>query len=275
MKLEAKLRRAAEWIASADGLLVTAGAGIGIDSGLPDFRGPGGFWAAYPALGRARIAFERIANPTAFDSDPKLAWGFYGHRLKLYRDTTPHAGFSLLLELGKRMEYGVWVFTSNVDGQFQKAGFPSERICEIHGSIHHLQCSADCRGSIWSAEDFLPAIDEEACRLIGEPPTCPHCGSLARPNILMFGDWGWVERRTTLQFQRLQQWLSAVHRPICLEIGAGTHIPTVRHFSETHGDWLIRINPGEPEVPDEQYAVSLPLGGYEGLQQLAKACGLE
>ncbi len=274
MSLEAKLRQAAEWIASADGLLVTAGAGMGIDSGLPDFRGPGGFWAAYPALGRARIAFERIANPAAFDSEPSLAWGFYGHRLKLYRETTPHPGFDLLLGLSSQMEHGSWVFTSNVDGQFQKAGSPADRVCEVHGSIHHLQCTADCRGAIWSAEDFLPEVDQETCRLIGETPTCPHCGGLARPNILMFGDWGWVERRTALQFQRLQQWLSAVHRPICLEIGAGTHIPTVRNFSETQGNRLIRINPGEPEVPDEQCAVGLPLGGYDGLRRLAEACGI-
>ncbi len=274
MSYEEKLWRAAEWIASADGLLITAGAGMGIDSGLPDFRGPGGFWAAYPALGRARIAFERIANPAAFETDPRLAWGFYGHRLNLYRKTVPHPGFGLLLELAKQMKHGLWVFTSNVDGQFQKAGFPADRICEVHGSIHHMQCATNCLGTIWWAEDFVPDVDEETCRLIGEPPTCPHCAYLARPNILMFGDWGWVERRTELQFQRLQQWMSAVHRPICLEIGAGTHIPTVRHFSETHGERLIRINPGEAEVTDKQNAVGLPLGGYEGLRRLAEACGV-
>ena len=72
----ADLARAAGWLRAADGLLITAGAGIGIDSGLPDFRGPGGFWAAYPALGRARIEFTEIANPAAFTRDPRLAWGF-------------------------------------------------------------------------------------------------------------------------------------------------------------------------------------------------------
>ena len=275
MSYEEELQRAAEWIAAADGLLVTAGAGMGIDSGLPDFRGPGGFWAAYPALGRANIAFERIANPAAFDSDPHLAWGFYGHRLNLYRETRPHPGFALLLELAKRMEHGVWVFTSNVDGQFQQAGFPTDRICEVHGSIHHLQCTDECRGAIWLADTFQPLVDEDACRLRNDLPTCPHCGGLARPNILMFGDWSWVERRTALQFGRLQQWLSAVHRPICLEIGAGTHIPTVRHFSEMHAERLVRINPGEPEVPDAQYGIGLPLGGYDGLRRLADACGLD
>ena len=45
----------------ADGLLITAGAGMGVDSGLPDFRGTEGFWRAYPALAQAHIRFESIA----------------------------------------------------------------------------------------------------------------------------------------------------------------------------------------------------------------------
>src|SRR5450759_2270489 len=95
------LRRCAEAVREADGLLVTAGAGMGVDSGLPDFRGPQGFWRAYPALGRARIA-----------------WGFYGHRLALYRKTVPHEGFAILRRIGEAMPAGVFVLTSNVDGQF-------------------------------------------------------------------------------------------------------------------------------------------------------------
>ena len=63
---------------------------MGVDSGLPDFRGEHGFWKAYPALGRAKISFDSIASPEAFEKNPRLAWGFYGHRLKLYRETVPH-----------------------------------------------------------------------------------------------------------------------------------------------------------------------------------------
>jgi NAD-dependent SIR2 family protein deacetylase len=265
------LTQAAAWLHAADGLLITAGAGMGIDSGLPDFRGPGGFWSVYPALGRAKIAFESIANPAAFASDPRLAWGFYGHRLDLYRRTTPHAGFSLLLGMARHMPHGIRAFTSNVDGQFQKAGFASDRICEIHGSIHHLQCAAGCGEHIWSADDVAPEVDAENCRLRSELPHCPHCGALARPNILMFGDWGWLDRRTTLQYQRLQQWLTAVDHLVCIEIGAGTNIPTVRHFSEDCGGKLIRINPGEAEIPDPANGIGLALGGHEGIARLSQA----
>ena len=104
--------RCAELIAQADGLLITAGAGIGVDSGLPDFRGTQGFWGAYPALGRARIAFEQIANPAAFARHPRLVWGCYGHRLKLYRRTVPHPGFAILRRIGTMLPQGAFVFTS-------------------------------------------------------------------------------------------------------------------------------------------------------------------
>src|SRR5574343_457016 len=261
--------RIATWISQADGLLITAGAGMGIDSGLPDFRGPGGFWAVYPALGKARIAFESIANPAAFDDDPRQAWGFYGHRLDLYRRTQPHPGFAYLRRLASRYQHGCFVFTSNVDGQFQKAGFAPDTVCEVHGSIHHLQCSAGCSDAIWPADAFSPEIDVERCRLTNEPPHCPRCGALARPNILMFGDWGWIEQRTARQHQRLQTWLRRVQRPLCIEIGAGTHIPTVRTFSERHGWRLIRINPGEPRLPASVTGQSLPLGGLAGLEYLS------
>ena len=58
MSKDDEIRRAARWVAEADALLITAGAGMGIDSGLPDFRGPGGFWRIYPALGKAGIALS-------------------------------------------------------------------------------------------------------------------------------------------------------------------------------------------------------------------------
>jgi NAD-dependent SIR2 family protein deacetylase len=260
-------RRCAELIAGADGLLVTAGAGIGIDSGLPDFRGPQGFWRAYPALGKARIAFERIASPAAFESDPSQAWGFYGHRLNLYRSTAPHEGFQLLRRIGERLTEGYFLFTSNVDGQFAKAGFDTERTAECHGSIHHMQCLEGCRGDIWSADDFLPQIDEENCRLTSDFPRCPHCRGLARPNILMFGDWGWLEARSEGQHRRLQKWLRKVERLLVIEIGAGTHIPTVRMMSESVGGRLIRINPDEPGLGRAE-GVSLPYGGLAALRAI-------
>jgi NAD-dependent SIR2 family protein deacetylase len=266
-----QLQRAADLIADADALVVAAGAGIGVDSGLPDFRGNDGFWKAYPALARARMEFARIASPQAFRATPALAWGFYGHRLALYRATLPHAGFGLLRQWGERMAHGYAVFTSNVDGQFQKAGFDPQRIDECHGSIHHLQCLGPCGEDIWPADDFAPDVDADECRLRNAAPRCPHCGALARPNILMFGDDGWSERRELAQAARQHQWLATLRRPVVVEIGAGTAIPSVRHFSQQvlarHGGRLIRINPREPNVGGT-LDVGLAMGAVEALQAI-------
>src|SRR3954452_22577971 len=98
--------RAADAVRQAGALLLTAGAGMGVDSGLPDFRGPEGFWRAYPPYRRLGLRFEQLANPEAFARDPHLAWGFYGHRLALYRATRPHEGFAILRRWGEAMAGG-------------------------------------------------------------------------------------------------------------------------------------------------------------------------
>src|SRR5690349_17711447 len=119
-RTEDALRAAARLIGEADALVIAAGAGMGVDSGLPDFRGDEGLWRAYPALGRGRLGFAAIASPATFRRDPPLAWGFYGHRLDLYQRTVPHEGFALLRRWAAGRAHGAFVFTSNVDGQFQK-----------------------------------------------------------------------------------------------------------------------------------------------------------
>jgi len=263
-----KYQQCATLLDQADGLLITAGAGMGVDSGLPDFRGTEGFWKAYPALANAGIHFQTIASPESFRSHPRLAWGFYGHRLNLYRRTLPHDGFRILLELADTMPRGAFVFTSNVDEQFQKAGFRDSEICEAHGSIHHMQCLKGCAGDIWPARNFEPVVDEDQCLLTNDLPTCPHCGGLARPNILMFGDGGWLEFRERIQHHALQQWLRRVERPVVIELGAGTSIPTVRMLGQQIDGPMIRINPRESQVP-RKTDISLAVGALEGLLGIA------
>ncbi|HRI14246.1 MAG TPA: Sir2 family NAD-dependent protein deacetylase, partial [Verrucomicrobiota bacterium] len=195
MKLENSLSRAAEAVGGAQALLITAGAGLGVDSGLPDFRGTEGFWRAYPVVARLGLSFAQMANPSWFERDPHMAWAFYGHRLNLYRRTVPHAGFGQLLHWSAAKPHGSFVFTSNVDGHFQRAGFDSRLLAECHGSIHHLQCVRPCRDEIWSADETIVTVDEETFRAADPLPTCPFCGELARPNVLMFGDARWIPER--------------------------------------------------------------------------------
>ncbi len=248
---------------------------MGVDSGLPDFRGREGFWHAYPAAAKLGLAFEQLANPSWFDRDPALAWAFYGHRLNLYRNTQPHRGFSRLLQLGRTCPKGFFVFTSNVDGHFQKAGFPAERIVECHGSIHFLQCTRPCTHQVWPTPQPPLSIDEDRFRALDPLPHCPHCGALARPNILMFGDSNWIPDRTADQEQHLANWLQTVFdsgaKLTALELGAGSAVPSVRWLLErsvqqTCGT-LIRVNPREARVPAGH--IGLAIGAAQALEDLA------
>jgi len=271
------LRHAAAAIQAADALLITAGAGMGVDSGLPDFRGKDGFWRAYPVIAQLGLSFAEIANPVWFKDDPQLAWAFYGHRLNLYRATTPHEGFTKLLTWGADKPEGCFVFTSNVDGQFQKAGFAPERIVECHGSIHHFQCTETCSDAIWEAADEHVWLDEGNFRARTPLPRCRHCGNLARPNILMFGDSAWIGDRSAAQHQRFEVWMQRLEKKsaklLVIELGAGTAIATVRRTSEIRArnlnGTLIRINPREPEAPAGQ--ISLPTGALDGIKKLAQS----
>ncbi len=271
MKQDEIIHQASKVLREADALFILAGAGMGVDSGLPDFRGNEGFWRAYTAVKRLGLAFEEMANPQWFERDPGLAWAFYGHRLHLYRDTVPHDGFRMLLELGRSKKDGCFVFTSNVDGQFRKAGFDDAKVMECHGSIHHLQCTRNCRGEIWSADGTNIAIDENF-RAVGELPECPHCGALARPNILMFGDYGWNYSRTDAQRNHLTAWLNSLEargsKLAIIEYGAGTAVPTVRSSAERtareFGVKLIRVNPRESHGA----ALPLEMGALEATELL-------
>ncbi|MEI8381281.1 MAG: Sir2 family NAD-dependent protein deacetylase [Planctomycetota bacterium] len=257
---------AAKAIQSAEGLLIAAGAGMGVDSGLPDFRGTERFWKAYPPF-RGR-KFSDLSTPIWFKSDPKLAWGFFGHRMNLYRTAVPHAGFEILQRWANRMPLGHFVFTSNVDGQFQKAGYSADRILECHGSIHHLQCVTPCCQEIWPSDDVRIVVDEATIRTDSDLPQCRLCRGIARPNILMFHDRGWVADRAEQQERRYRAWLQKVEaaRLVIIEIGAGLAVPSVRYESECSEGTLIRINPRESDTPPG--GISLPVGGLIALKQI-------
>ncbi len=279
MDIEQALDRAAAAITAADAILIGAGAGMGVDSGLPDFRGPQGFWRAYPPYERLGLHFTAVANPRWFVQDPELAWGFYGHRMGLYRRTRPHEGFAILRRWAERMPRGGFVYTSNVDGHFQRAGFDPDRIVEVHGTIAAMQCLDDCGAAIFPSEPYEVAIDESTMRAVPPLPACPKCGALARPNILMFGDSGWDSSHSDAQHRRLDAWLRlrtiGRGRFVIVEMGAGTHVPTIRIMSEDFVDQvngtLIRINPREPDTPAGH--VELPMGAMAALRAIDERLG--
>jgi NAD-dependent SIR2 family protein deacetylase len=269
--LDAQIRAAAEMVREADALLIGAGAGMGVDSGLPDFRGPEGFWKAYPPF-RGR-QFAEMSNPRWFRTDPAVAWGFFGHRMNMYRAAVPHGGFAILRRWAERLPFGAFVFTSNVDGQFEKAGFGPGRIVERHGSIQFLQCLKKCGLGIWPSDAVRVEVDEATIRATSELPSCPQCRELARPNILMFDDAEWDFTRLQVQYAAYQAWLRLAkkRRIVAVEMGAGLAIPTVRIECEEEAGALIRINPREPETPPG--GIGLPLGALDALTRIDAVLG--
>ncbi|MGT0191447.1 Sir2 family NAD-dependent protein deacetylase [Burkholderia pyrrocinia] len=137
------------------------------------------------------------------------------------------------------------LFTSNVDGQFQKAGFDEKRILECHVSIHRLQCSRPCSPDTWSADYLDPEVNEEHCGLVSALLRCPKCGGVARPNILMLNDDDWNDYAVRRRRMRFEAWLLSVERMVVVELGAGRTISTVRNLSEWSGPHVIRINADE------------------------------
>lgn len=212
------MARAAKAIQNANALVVTAGAGMGVDSGLPDYRGPEGFWRAYPPLKERGLTFSEMCTPEWFERDPEFAWWFFSHQIELYRRTQPHAGFGIVRKWAERMPNGYFVFTSNIDGHFQKAGFNAAQVIECHGSIFRLQC-CDPRVSnaVWEVPtDFSLNVDTKTLRAKPPLPSGPPSFEaskrvLARPNVAMFSDWNWIGDRFDEQYRSYTNFITQLN----------------------------------------------------------------
>ena len=147
------------------------GAGISTESGIPDYRGPGGVW-------------ERNAPPTLRDFRQNLQtrqqyWTERRERYPNLRDTEPNAGHVALVRLqtAGRMTH---IITQNIDGLHQKAGSDPERTIELHGTAHRVRC-LDC-GASWPAAEIQARLESELV------PTCDVCGGMLRAATVLFGE---------------------------------------------------------------------------------------
>ncbi len=160
--------------------------------------------------------------------------------------------------------------TSNVDGQFQKAGFDERKIYEIHGSIHTNQCPCN---KLFPAGPNLN-IDLREFKASEPLPRC-ECERILRPNILMFNDWDWVGTKYDEQEWRYNDFIeSNRHKRVCIiELGAGTAIPSIRHLgerilNEIQASIMIRINPTDANGPKNERFFSIASGALAGLKGL-------
>lgn len=155
----------------ARNIVAFTGAGISTESGIPDYRGPGGVW-------------EKNTPPTIgdFRENPETRAAYWRERKERYptlRDTMPNTGH---LALARLQEAGVLrtVITQNIDGLHQKSGVDPERVIELHGTAHRVRC-IDC-GTTWPAEEIQRRLEHEPL------PGCEVCGGRLRGATILFGE---------------------------------------------------------------------------------------
>jgi len=273
---------AAAKIASSDALIVTAGAGMSIPSNLPSFRNPSTFSHYFPYLAREfNLNFMEAASMSLLKSHPERAYGFWAKRWDLMHVsayTQPHSGYAVLKALADKRRFPPWVITTNVDSQFERAGFPS--VTKHHGSLSNWQCTS-CSTIVTPTADQMPQYDPMTTLAKMETvPKCPDCHSLLRPNVDMWADTQFndkIVQQEKLQFEaHLKRLASEQATFAVVELGAGTAVPEIREVSETlvrssNGDgFLIRINNDENDatLPVGVDGVTIPLDVVPALQHL-------
>ena len=155
----------ARWVGEG-GVVSLTGAGISVDSGIPDFRSRGGLWERFEPAEYATIE--------ALDRDPDRVWRMLREMGRLVADARPNPGHLALAQL-ETMGLVDGVITQNVDDLHQAAG--SRHVVEFHGNARALRClNCDAR----SRQDQPPPGDKA--------PRCPACGGLLRPQVVFFGE---------------------------------------------------------------------------------------
>lgn len=152
-------------------IIVLTGAGISAASGLPTYRGPGGVWDTHNV--------EEHGHIRALQSQPARTWQLFGAMRGPIAKAQPNAAHLALarFEEGLEAHQNYLLITQNVDGLHQRAG--SQKVVELHGSIGKTRCTnTEC--SLQPFEDRAEHSDSV--------PHCSVCGSVLRPDIVLFGE---------------------------------------------------------------------------------------
>lgn len=227
-------------------LLLITGAGLSADSGLPTYRGSGGLYAADPQADGPPI--EELLSAEGIRRDPQAVWRHLGRVEQACRNATPNRGHAVIAAMEREIER-VWVLTQNVDGFHQRAG--SCNVIAIHGNLHKLRC---CSCSYRTSVETFAGLDPL-------PPTCPSCGGMLRPDVVLFGEH--------LDQDNLDLYDREVNRAFDLVISIGTS-SLFDYIMEPVIDAAlfervsVEINP-EPTQISELVTLRLPLGAEEAL----------
>jgi len=151
--------------------IVFTGAGISTESGIPDFRSPGGIWTQM-----APIEFQDFVSSPAMR---KEAWRRRFAMEEMFARVVPNAGHQAIAALVQRGTVR-HVITQNIDNLHQVSGVPAERVIELHGNTRYAKC-LEC-GSRAELEPIRVHFEAH-----GEAPDCPECGGLLKTATISFG----------------------------------------------------------------------------------------
>lgn len=290
-RLRERIKNAKSYIQDAECLLIVAGAGMGIDSGLPDYRGSNGLWNTWHPSKQYNMTYEKLSTHEMFETNIELAWGFQTYLTKLYDELEPHQGYINLLDIAKnKFNSNYFVITSNVDSQFLKSGFDINKLYEVHGTKRLWQCmdkKCNSNNMPWLMDiKDLPNIDPTTLMASKPFPKCIYCGMNARPNVSFFSDFNFSEKITQIQSKKLYEWLeiNKGKKMLIIEMGCGVSIHSIRfsmknnQYTMLSNEWklpksfmseertkMIRINPDDFE---EDGVLKIPLGAKQGIKMI-------
>uniref|UniRef100_H2MC33 NAD-dependent protein deacylase sirtuin-5, mitochondrial n=1 Tax=Oryzias latipes TaxID=8090 RepID=H2MC33_ORYLA len=181
-----------DFFAKAENIAILTGAGVSAESGVPTFRGAGGFWRKWQA--------QDLATPEAFSGNPSRVWEFYHYRREVMLTKDPNAAHKAIAECEERLgKQGrkVTVITQNIDELHRRAG--SKNILEIHGSLFKTRCLSCGHEEANHKSPICPALKDkgapdpnthDAQIPVEQLPRCERagCGGLLRPAVVWFGE---------------------------------------------------------------------------------------
>ena len=167
------LRIAADLVSRARRIVALTGAGISTESGIPDFRGPKGVWTLNPKA-------EKLSDISYYMTDPEVRRLAWQERLAHPAwSAKPNAGHMALVEMEKNGRLHALI-TQNIDGLHQRAGNSSQKVIEVHGTVHEVSCM-NCywRGPMQATLERVRGGEED--------PDCRSCGGILKSATISFG----------------------------------------------------------------------------------------
>lgn len=262
-----RIEEARQVIASAEAVLVGAGAGFSTAAGLVyDGKKFRGYFADF--IARFGITDLYTSSFYPYPSE-EVRWAYWAKHVHMIRYAPPAMPlYRALLETVRAKEY--FVITTNVDGQFRKAGLSPERIFGVQGDYGLMQCRKPCHDSLYSNEQavsaILPAISD--CSIPPQlVPVCPVCGGPmdihVRADASFIQDKAWYDMA-----DRYESFVSsyACRHIVFLELGVGFNTPTIIRYPFEQMTYrnpkavLIRLNKDYPDAIAENRHRPLSFG---------------